>query len=1052
MRLKLLGALAGAAVVSVASDVRAQTYGIVFTTALKIDTDFGERGGIVLMRADGSSPRKLTNFRTLNYAFKLHALDLPDDHASCSPDGKKIVFSSSRTVEPGIFAPNDFQLFVMNPNGTNLVQLTNTPGRNVTPSFSPDGTKIAFASERADGRLHIFVMNADGSGVRQLTSGKDHESEPVWSPDGTKIAFTRTSFTVAGFLTQKDVWIMNADGTNVRRLTDTGGEDHDATFSPDGTKIAFTTERALLPNPPFGDTFIIDVAKGTSDPGINLTDDIPFGAGDPSWHPDGSRIVFFRAAGPLITSPMQIWTMKPDGSDKQRITHLFEDGIVNIHPSWCKLADSDGDGRPDYLENQNLSIHQSELRANVAPVGLGASVAFADLTHDGFPDIAAAMPAERTGGHPNAGLVLLFRGSEVGPDIDHRDGMPGSVSASTFGASPRPGGEFGRTMVGCDFDGDGFTDLAIGAPGQNQVFVMRGKNGPYQTLSGTGRFGHALAAADFNGDGLCDLAVGAPQEMRTGTSRAGNATAGAVRVFFGTPNGLSTNPQVIDQSMLPTTTEIGGIEAGDEFGAALAAGKLGGDGAADLVIGVPGEDIAGVTDAGVVHVVPGVVGGQLAVAQAIQRDARSLPPPYAGLQHGARFGEVLAIGKFSTGTGPQSLVVGIPRQDVNGLADAGLVATYDANSLLLAPSLAETAKAFTAAQLGGTVQAGAQLGQALAVGDASGDGTQDLALSAPGETAGGKTAAGAVYLVFGSSGNNESCSFCVGTPGLGSSLSSSLSSNLSGLTAGGLSPATALRMQQRAVFDLEEPGDRFGGAEMPEGNTLAFADLDRDGQADLLIGSPRESAGGVSGAGLVSVRYGVRVGISTLTPTKTATGPGETVVYKLDWVHPDRWRVLDTLHLRLVNDEGVAIWARFRESGEDLMLGLLGDDGTFVEGRAGEPRMLTSSAGSLDLSKSAVQGSGPDGPSVSVTFALVPSEATRGQVFRVELLATDDLGHAQGFEPAGEIAIGQELVARGSGCAQASLGHMDGPAIGAATVGLLATLARRRARARQNRG
>ena len=164
---------------ALAPPARGETHGIVFTSALKLDADLDEKGGIYFMRADGSQPRKLTNFHTLNYAFKLHGLDLPDDHASCSPDGKKIAFTSSRAAPGGIGAPNDFQIYVMSPNGSSPVQLTNVPGRNIVPVFSPDGTKIAFASERAGGVLHVFVMNADGTNVRQLTSGADPDSEPA---------------------------------------------------------------------------------------------------------------------------------------------------------------------------------------------------------------------------------------------------------------------------------------------------------------------------------------------------------------------------------------------------------------------------------------------------------------------------------------------------------------------------------------------------------------------------------------------------------------------------------------------------------------------------------------------------------------------------------------------------------------------------------------------------------------------------------------------------------------------------------------------------------
>lgn len=1005
----------------------AETHGLVFTSALKLDLDAREKGGIYFVRADGSSPRKLTSFQTLNYAFKLHGLDLPDDHASCSPDGRRIAFTSSRAAPGGIGAPNDFQIYTMSPNGSGLTQLTSVSGRNIVPTFSPDGSRIAFASERAGGVMHIFTMKADGSDVRQVTTGPDPDSEPAWSPDGAKIAFTRIPFSALGLgFTQKDVWIVGADGTGLRQLTDTLGEDHDPAFSPDGSRVAYSSERTVIPSPPFGDTFVIDVAKGTTDPGLNLTSDLAFGAGDPAWHPDGSRIAFFKATLPVLTSPMQIWTMNANGSNKLHVTHLLADGILNVHPAWCKLADTDQDGRPDFLENQNVSLAQSALRDSSAFASsrLGGAVAYADLTHDGRPDLALAMPDDPVAGEPRAGRVMLVRGSSFGPDLDDDGGLPSAVSPPTFGASAVPNGRFGAALASCDFDGDGHTDLAIGAPGQDRVFVMLAKSGRSQTLSGAGgEFGAALAAGDFDGDGRCDLAVGAPSESRPAAGRP--VASGAVRVFYGAATGLGGATQILDQSAVSVPADIGRVQSGDRFGAALAAGKIGSDAAYELAIGAPGENVAGLADAGVVHVVPGVVGGPLAAASAITIDGRSLPAPH-GAQAGGRFGDTLAIGKFSPSLGPMELVVGAPRYDVSGLADAGLVATYASSSLLTSPSFPPTAtKVLTAASLGQAVEAGAELGQALAVADASGDTIGDLAISAPGQSAAGKAAAGVVYLVLGGAATNAGCAFCgPGTAALG----------------GGLQAATAVKITQSGVGDAEEAGDRFGGG---GGGTLAFADLDGDGQSDLLIGSPLETTS-LPSDGLVSVRYGLRVGVSELSPRTVGVAAGDRVALRLDWRHPIRWRALDSLHVRFANDDGVALWVRFREDGDSLWLGVLDDRGQVVEGRPGDAAVLRGPAGALDLSASKVAGSGADGPSVSLELAVTFDEVAAGENLRVELLATDDLGHAQGFEPAGAVSVGT-AVGAGGGCSAAGAAG-EGASVAAALLAPFVLARRRRAR------
>ncbi len=149
---------------------------------------------IFKMNADGSNQVRLTNNR------------FQDSLPSWSPDGTRIAFNSNRD--------NDFEIYVMNVDGTNQTRLTFSPGEDAHPMWSPDGTKIAFHSRRT-GNLDIFVMNADGSGVTQITNTPTFEFFPVWSPDGTKISYTGNTLDPSNF----DVYVMNADGSGITRVT-----------------------------------------------------------------------------------------------------------------------------------------------------------------------------------------------------------------------------------------------------------------------------------------------------------------------------------------------------------------------------------------------------------------------------------------------------------------------------------------------------------------------------------------------------------------------------------------------------------------------------------------------------------------------------------------------------------------------------------------------------------------------------------------------------------------------------------------------------------------
>lgn len=151
---------------------------------------------IMIINADGTGKTRLTNNL------------VQDTLPSWSPDGTRIAFFSTRD--------GDGEIYVMNVDGSGVTRLTSSPGEDAHPMWSPDGSQIAFHSRRL-GRLDVFVMNADGSNPRLVTTGTAATSEffPVWSPDGTMLTYTGNTLNVSNF----DVYVINVDGTGVRQVT-----------------------------------------------------------------------------------------------------------------------------------------------------------------------------------------------------------------------------------------------------------------------------------------------------------------------------------------------------------------------------------------------------------------------------------------------------------------------------------------------------------------------------------------------------------------------------------------------------------------------------------------------------------------------------------------------------------------------------------------------------------------------------------------------------------------------------------------------------------------
>jgi hypothetical protein len=241
---------------------------------------------IYVMNADGTGQTMLTNNPGL------------DGNPDWSPDGTKIAFAN---LQDGIY--------VMNTDGSGQTILTDNGGY---PSWSPDGTKIAFYRE-----AEIYVVNADGTGQTRLTNNADFDVSPSWSPDGTKIAFSRTDSDG-----NDEIYVMNADdGSDQTNLSNNSADDFDPSWSPDGTKIAFTSDRDNG-----NDEIYVMNADGTGQTRLTRRAASDW---DPYWSPDGTKIAFTIYTNE--PGSHNIFVMNADGTS---LTRLTSNPTADFHPSW----------------------------------------------------------------------------------------------------------------------------------------------------------------------------------------------------------------------------------------------------------------------------------------------------------------------------------------------------------------------------------------------------------------------------------------------------------------------------------------------------------------------------------------------------------------------------------------------------------------------------------------------------------------------------------------------------------------------------------------------
>jgi TolB protein len=285
----------------------------------------GGESEIYVVSPDGSGLQQLTQLGRHD-ALAVH----------WSPDGSKLAFR--------VWTNGNYQLYVMNADGTDPTNITGSIGV-ADFAWSPDGTMLAFTSFQKGNDFDVFIVNADGTGLRPVVQSPLVEYRPQWSPDGTRLAFERGPIRNTDPGTS-DIFVFDLAGGGTVPLVTSPGSDWGVAWSPDGGRLAFTSDQG-------GDQGVYVVnADGSGE--RQLTDLPEASAIRPAWSPDGTRLSFVVHDG----EQWDVWVVNADGSGLLKLTPSDRDeGPAVWAPDGSMLAFTASDITADVVNTGTYDVY-----------------------------------------------------------------------------------------------------------------------------------------------------------------------------------------------------------------------------------------------------------------------------------------------------------------------------------------------------------------------------------------------------------------------------------------------------------------------------------------------------------------------------------------------------------------------------------------------------------------------------------------------------------------------------------------------------------------------